>query len=268
VGGATAPSRSESPRRTSSRTASSTRPRKERPVKISDPNQVRHWLADGVRSAEVLPPIHFASGHVASGHVASGHVASGHVASGHVASGHVASTDVHVFTGGKAARKGAGLPLEARKRVTGLVLPAPRMHVRLGALDGLPMDEAALAWRRGDSGSCPKVRSRKRRRRSSPDRVGGGVRRSPRHRRIGADHAPESHPVSLAILPTVGGQVVEKSCVSDCLRHWYGGGGPESAGVFDDRIGHPVTRRRLHPGVENWFSSIDVKAIQRHCRDP
>ena len=104
-------------------------------MKIRDPNQVQQWLAGGVRSAEVLPPTHFARGHLPGAvnlplegleqrasslfpdkqaalvlYCSSESCRNSHLAQERLT--RLGYTAVHVFTGGKAAWTAAGLPLE------------------------------------------------------------------------------------------------------------------------------------------------------------
>lgn len=104
-------------------------------MKISDPTQVQRLLASGVKSAEVLPHAHYASGHLPGAvnlplegleqraqalfpdkqtalllYCSSETCRNSHQAQEHLA--RLGYTAVYVFTGGKAAWKAAGLPLE------------------------------------------------------------------------------------------------------------------------------------------------------------
>lgn len=104
-------------------------------MKISDPDQVQQLLANGVRSAEVLPPTYYVSGHLPGAvnlpldgleqraaelfpdkqaalvlYCASATCTNSHQAQARLA--RLGYTDVRVFTGGKAAWQAAGLPLE------------------------------------------------------------------------------------------------------------------------------------------------------------
>lgn len=104
-------------------------------MKFSDPKQMQQLLASGVPSAEVLPPSYWRSGHLPGAHslpledlesravelfpdrsqalvvyCASESCMSSHQAAERLA--RIGYTAVHVFTGGKAAWRDAGLSLE------------------------------------------------------------------------------------------------------------------------------------------------------------
>lgn len=104
-------------------------------MKIEDPHQVAAWLAEGVPCAEVLPPAHWEDGHLPGAanlpleglearaaalfpdktrtlvlYCSNERCRNSHEAAARLE--RVGYSAVHVFVGGKAAWKAAGLPLE------------------------------------------------------------------------------------------------------------------------------------------------------------
>lgn len=104
-------------------------------MKIDDPHQIQQWLAAGVASAEVLPEAHWASGHLPGAahlpleglepralatfpdkeaplilYCSSATCRNSHEAAARLE--RLGYRALRVFTGGKAAWKAAGLPLE------------------------------------------------------------------------------------------------------------------------------------------------------------